>query len=108
IDEFQDTSITQFQLLEKLIAGWERHDGRTLFVVGDPMQAIYRFRDAEVGLFIKTWKNGIKNIKLERLTLTLNFRSSPSIVAWNNQCFSQLFPNCDLLAEGGVSFKHSN
>ncbi|MBA2483065.1 MAG: UvrD-helicase domain-containing protein, partial [Nitrosomonas sp.] len=47
IDEFQDTSISQYQLIEKLIAGWEQGDGRSLFAVGDPMQSIYRFRDAE-------------------------------------------------------------
>ena len=50
VDEFQDTSLAQFELLRQLTAAWEPGDGRTLFVVGDPMQSIYRFRDAEVGL----------------------------------------------------------
>jgi ATP-dependent exoDNAse (exonuclease V) beta subunit len=48
IDEFQDTSFTQLELLRRLTAGWEQGDGRTLFAVGDPMQSIYRFREAEV------------------------------------------------------------
>ena len=51
IDEFQDTSRAQFQLLERLTGGWTGTDGRTLFAVGDPMQSIYRFRQAEVALF---------------------------------------------------------
>ena len=36
VDEFQDTSLAQFELLSNLTAGWEPGDGRTLFVVGDP------------------------------------------------------------------------
>ena len=43
VDEFQDTSYEQLELLRALMAGWERGDGRTLFVVGDPMQSIYQF-----------------------------------------------------------------
>lgn len=107
IDEFQDTSITQFQLLEKLITGWEPHDGRSLFIVGDPMQSIYRFRDAEVGLFIKIWTQGLKNKPLERLSLSVNFRSTNRIVDWNNQHFSQAFPEIDLISDGAVSFSQS-
>ena len=38
IDEFQDTSRAQLALIERLTSGWSRGDGRTLFVVGDPMQ----------------------------------------------------------------------
>ncbi len=52
VDEFQDTSPTQVQLLQRLTLGWLPHDGRTLFVVGDAMQSIYRFRKADVGLFL--------------------------------------------------------
>jgi len=58
VDEFQDTSHTQYRLLEQLTSSWEPHDGRTLFLVGDPMQSIYRFRQAEVGLFFKGQTSG--------------------------------------------------
>ena len=56
VDEFQDTSLSQIRLLNRLTAGWSEGDGRTLFLVGDPMQSIYRFRKAEVSLFIKAFE----------------------------------------------------
>ncbi len=92
VDEFQDTSLSQLQLLELLVAGWQPEDGRTVFLVGDPMQSIYRFRKAEVGLFLKVQAEGLGQIPLKRLTLTANFRSQGGIVKWVNQTFAQLFP----------------
>ena len=59
VDEFQDTSEAQVKLLESLTAGWQPGDGRTLFLVGDPMQSIYRFRNAEVGLFLDIRDHGL-------------------------------------------------
>ena len=62
IDEFQDTSISQYELVTRLTAGWEPGDGRSMLMVGDPMQSIYRFREAEVGLFLRARAAGIGNI----------------------------------------------
>jgi ATP-dependent helicase/nuclease subunit A len=107
VDEFQDTSFTQYQLLEKLITGWEPQDGRTLFVVGDPMQSIYRFRQAEVGIFIRMCKSGIGQLNLQPLTLSVNFRSTPSIVEWNNTHFKKIFPLFNDMATGAVSYSPS-
>ncbi len=107
VDEFQDTSFTQYQLLEKLTMGWQAHDGRTLFVVGDPMQSIYRFREAEVGLFIRMRTNGIGAISLTPLTLAVNFRSAAVIVAWNNTQFTHLFPEFNDMATGAVTYSPS-
>ncbi|HSW93977.1 MAG TPA: UvrD-helicase domain-containing protein [Gammaproteobacteria bacterium] len=107
VDEFQDTSNSQYQLLKKMTAGWEPHDGRTLFLVGDPMQSIYRFREAEVGLFIRARQQGIGQVKLEPLTLSVNFRSTPGIVNWINQHFRDVFPPVDHIATGAVSYSPS-
>jgi ATP-dependent exoDNAse (exonuclease V) beta subunit len=107
IDEFQDTSNSQYRLIEKLIAGWESHDGRTLFVVGDPMQSIYRFREAEVGLFIRARKKGIAQIALQPLTLSVNFRSTPTVVEWINEKFQTLLPSFEDMTTGAVSYSHS-
>ena len=78
VDEFQDTSFSQLDLLERLTGGWADGDGRTLFCVGDPMQSIYRFRQAEVGLFIDLQQHGLRNLRLEPLRLEANFRSTPA------------------------------
>ncbi|MBV5349789.1 UvrD-helicase domain-containing protein, partial [bacterium] len=75
IDEFQDTSPVQMRLIEKLIAGWQPDDGRTLFCVGDPMQSIYRFRKADVSLFLQATQFGIGHLPLTRLQLSRNNRS---------------------------------
>jgi len=92
VDEFQDTSFTQLQLLEKLTSGWQAGDGRTLFLVGDPMQSIYRFRKAEVSLFLRVQQRGLGEVALENLQLSENFRSQAGMVQWVNETFTQLFP----------------
>ena len=107
VDEFQDTSYSQFHLFKKLVAGWEPGDGRTFFVVGDPMQSIYRFRDAEVALFSEAREHGIGQIPLESLQLSVNFRSTPGIVNWCNESFSEIFPPNDDRVSGAVSFAAS-
>lgn len=93
IDEFQDTSVSQYALLNALMAGWSNDGRRTVFIVGDPMQSIYRFRQAEVGLFLRLWREqSMDQVQLERVELAANFRSDESIVRWVNDSFSQLLP----------------
>ncbi|MBY0545383.1 MAG: UvrD-helicase domain-containing protein [Gammaproteobacteria bacterium] len=108
LDEFQDTSKSQFELLEKLISGWQNDDGRTLFLVGDPMQSIYRFRQAEVGLFIKAQQEGVGDLQLKSLQLSTNFRSDKHIVNWINNTFCTLFPQNNDIANGAILYSPSN
>jgi len=54
VDEYQDISINQYMLLQQLTRGRFSDETNTLFLVSDPMQSIYRFREAEVGLFLNT------------------------------------------------------
>ena len=107
VDEFQDTSNSQWELLARLTAGWEPGDGRTLFVVGDPMQSIYRFRDAQVGLFLHARDRGLPNVPLERLTLSTNFRSQGAIVDWVNRVFPGVLPAREDEASGAVAYSPS-
>ena len=108
IDEFQDTSVSQFELAERLVAGWDDGDGRTLFLVGDPMQSIYRCREAEVGLFLRTRGGGLGEVRCEPLRLTSNFRSRPAVVDWVNTAFSLVFPQTEDAALGGVTYSDSS
>ncbi len=108
VDEMQDTSARQYRLLERLIAGWSTSDGRTLFCVGDPMQSIYRFRGAEVSLFLKAWDEGIGGYPLLPLRLSTNFRSTRPIIEWVNSSFSRIFgPQSDRIEES-VAHAHSD
>jgi hypothetical protein len=107
VDEFQDTSPTQVDLIEKLTRGWMPDDGRTLFVVGDPMQSIYRFRKADVGLFLRVRERGIGDIRLGHLRLFRNNRSYPGIVDWVNTAFPSIFPAADSPEAGAVRYAES-
>lgn len=107
VDEFQDTSNSQWELLERLTAGWQQDDGRTLFVVGDPMQSIYRFRDAQVGLFLQARRTGLPGVKLEPLRLSTNFRSQAGIVEWVNRVFPDVLPAAEDEASGAVPYSAS-
>jgi DNA helicase-2/ATP-dependent DNA helicase PcrA len=73
VDEYQDIDAEQYALL-RLLAG----DGSGLTVIGDPDQAIYRFRGADVGFFLRF---GEDYAGASTVALTANYRSSPGIVA---------------------------
>ncbi len=105
VDEFQDTNATQLALLQQLTQGWEPQDDRTLFCVGDPMQSIYRFRKADVSLFLQAAEIGIGHIPLIPLKLALNNRSQPAIVAWINETFAPIFPADDNEIEAAVRYR---
>lgn len=95
VDEFQDTSRSQLDLLQKLIRAWEHGDGRTCFLVGDPMQSIYLFRQAEVELFNQVEKGGLVSeehtVECELVELATNFRSHEGLTSRWNEMFAEVF-----------------
>jgi ATP-dependent exoDNAse (exonuclease V) beta subunit len=111
VDEFQDTSHGQIELLKRMTAGWGNEEGfenRSLFLVGDPMQSIYRFREADVSLFLRVTSNAttkiFPNIKVQPLSLTQNFRSSQSLVEWFNKTFKHGFAEKDDPVAGAIRY----
>ncbi|MGA2851123.1 MAG: UvrD-helicase domain-containing protein [Terracidiphilus sp.] len=110
VDEFQDTSRRQYELLAALIAAWPdsgtARAGRTLFAVGDPMQSIYFFRDADTELFTRTKEIGLEipnsePLVLQYVPLTANFRTTPPLVKRLNDAFTQVFSSDD---GSGITF----
>ena len=88
VDEMQDTSVNQLDLLGNLCQAWEPNDGRSIFLCGDLLQSIYLFRGAQVSLFqelVKAKEFAQRPLKL--LQLSANFRSSPTLVNWVNGVF---------------------
>ena len=110
VDEFQDTDPLQAEILVLLSADTiEANDWRKvkpvpgkLFIVGDPKQAIYRFRRADVGTYEEVKQLLLKN-GAELLQLTTSFRSLPSIQAMINRSFAPYMDgNAEKLQAGYV------
>ncbi len=92
VDEYQDVDERQYQLL-RLLAG----PGHGLTVIGDPDQAIYGFRGADVGFF---GRFGTDYPSARTVRLTRNYRSSPAVVSAAAQAIapSTLIPGRELIA----------
>jgi ATP-dependent exoDNAse (exonuclease V) beta subunit len=104
VDEFQDTSRRQHQLLAHLIAAWSGREDRTCFVVGDPMQSIYGFREADTELFPRAEQLGLEipgdlPLLFDAVRLTANFRTARPLVEAINDTFTQIFTGGD-----GITF----
>jgi ATP-dependent helicase/nuclease subunit A len=107
VDEFQDTSDNQKELLCRLLSGWTAGDGRTLTVVGDPKQSIYGWRKARLDLFLEsrlglTCEEG-RTLPLMPLSLTTNFRATPALITWVNRVFGDTVM-ADPYLTGGLKF----
>jgi ATP-dependent helicase/nuclease subunit A len=108
VDEFQDTSLLQYSLIKSLISGWEPDDGKTVFFVGDPMQSIYRFRQADVSLFMQVKKAGLGEKKCEFLSLTSNFRTETSLINFINNACESFFPKESIPELGAVNYANAD
>ena len=129
VDEYQDTSWSQYKLINNLTCNWSRGDGCTIFCVGDPMQSIYRFRGADVSVYMFTRDHGFGHGMGDMYTfddfsapdgsdphhpkflqLHQNFRSNCNLVYILGQdIFPNVFPknNEERIDQGKVAFSSS-
>ena len=84
VDEFQDTDARQWQIFRALFA--DAADGGALVLVGDPKQAIYRFRGGDV----RTYVDARADVQRDDIRLERNFRSRPALLAAINALFGQM------------------
>jgi ATP-dependent helicase/nuclease subunit A len=96
VDEFQDTSRKQWELISLLVRAWGEGQGLathpSIFIVGDRKQSIYRFRDADVsvlreaGDFVAALRPGGR----PRRTISRSFRAVPELLSFVNDVFSEI------------------
>lgn len=85
LDEFQDTSVVQWENFKPLLAN-SVSEGYSNIIVGDVKQSIYRWRNSDWNLLDKEIEENFKG-KVEVITLKENWRSTQSIVNFNNEFF---------------------
>lgn len=90
IDEFQDTDPVQYEIFDRIY-----RDGGDLCFVGDPKQAIYAFRGADLATYLKA-----RDAAARRYDLPFNYRSTPQLIAALNQLFARPQP----FAENGLAY----
>ena len=98
VDEFQDTDPLQAEIVWRLAGEgdpslpWHEREIRpgALFVVGDPKQAVYRFRGADVETYLVAKRALAKQDPKAILDVSANFRSQPAILEFVNTHFSAL------------------
>ena len=111
IDEFQDTDPIQIELAVRIagavnqsskthLSRWQNHriEAGRLFFVGDPKQSIYRFRRADISLYLEAADN-FGPPHGQTLELTANWRSTEPLISWVNHAFGNLIS----AAEGSQS-----
>ena len=99
VDEFQDTSRAQWELVRHLVKGWGEGFGAaddalppSIFIVGDRKQSIYGFRDADVGVVDEAalFVQALRPDGGARHAITQSFRSVPEILAFVNEVFAEI------------------
>ena len=104
IDEFQDTSITQWEIFEPLVeeiaSGYGVEPFKSFFYVGDIKQSIYRFRGGQKELFYYV-KQKFEDYGLEIKELEYNYRSKKNIVDFVNKKFKTIMPKAQIAKKEG-------
>ncbi|HSC25994.1 MAG TPA: UvrD-helicase domain-containing protein [Vicinamibacterales bacterium] len=95
VDEFQDTSRAQWELISLLIKSWGEGLGLptepSIFIVGDRKQSIYRFRDADVSVLREAARHieALDPSRNPRRSITRSFRALPELLRFVNALFGE-------------------
>jgi ATP-dependent exoDNAse (exonuclease V) beta subunit len=107
VDEFQDTSRAQWELVRQLVKSWGEgfgaaHDALppSIFIVGDRKQSIYGFRDADVSLVDEAaaFIGGLREGNQSRQAITVSFRAAAGILTFVNEVFNAIVSAEDMSA----------
>lgn len=91
IDEIQDLSRVQFEIIKALLQNFCYRPEKSAFMVGDPQQAIYHFRGAHIGVFSDFEALSLDGLPKKNCLLQSNFRSSPELVTFVSSWAQQRF-----------------
>ncbi len=101
VDEYQDSNLVQEAILNSISGSRKGKDNR--FMVGDVKQSIYRFRQAEPGLFLDKYRRYADGVQGVRIDLHQNFRSREEVLHPVNEVFEKIM--CQEL--GGIEYDES-
>ena len=99
VDEFQDTSRAQWDLVRQLVRSWGEGFGAadaalspSIFIVGDRKQSIYGFRDADVAIVDEAaeFVELLRPDSRPRQAISVSFRSAPDILSFVNEVFDEI------------------
>jgi ATP-dependent helicase/nuclease subunit A len=117
VDEFQDTSRAQWELVRQLVRSWGEGFGAadgalrpSIFIVGDRKQSIYGFRDADVAVVDEAAQfiEGLRPDGRSRQAISVSFRSSPEILAFVNEVFDEIASEANGTRRDGFRYEEQD
>ncbi len=90
VDEFQDTDPWQYDSLDRIYRHGEADDSNALVMIGDPKQAIYSFRGADLSTYLRARDFALQLDPEACYTLDTNYRSAPALVSAVNRVFGSI------------------
>jgi len=117
VDEFQDTSRAQWELVRQLVKSWGEGFGAaadaippSIFIVGDRKQSIYGFRDADVAMVDEaaTFIDALRPDGSPRQAITVSFRSAAEILSFVNDVFGQIIAGDGASAARRDAFRYGD
>ena len=90
VDEFQDTDPWQYESLDRIYDSTRVNDRHALVMIGDPKQAIYSFRGADLDTYLLARRTALETNPAACHTLDTNYRSAPGLVNAVNLLFGRL------------------